>query len=124
MGNVFYIARVLGALHVMCGVCTGIFVIVTAVLLWGTYIEKEIESKVPSALSMILVIFNLIGTIFIPSKEEYLTIVAADAVEQSVWDRASETKEGKTIPEKTVTLLDLILDKEIEKLQKEDVSDL
>ena len=123
MGNVFYVARVLGALHIMCGVCTGIFIIITTVLLWGTYIEKEIESKTPSVLSFILLIFNLAGAIFIPSKEEYLTIVAADAIEQSVWNRASETKDGKTIPEKTVTLLDLILDKEIEKLQS-DTSDL
>ena len=120
MERVFYIAQILSGLNAFCGIFAVISTIAMVVTIIGTPICKHVDGenstdypvwKVVRRYSIIFGIIFITASITIPSKKTYLLMMSGRVIDQAVVGNP----DAKDIPDKTVELLNVWLDNEIQK---------
>lgn len=121
--KLFYLAKVFDGLNVVFQVFLVIsaivFVVATIVALANYYDEGEKSEyyKTSSKWAKILfpiVLFNIIGYIFIPDKETYLFMMGGKVVDTTI----QNNPEIKELPGNTINLLNEFIEAETDKIRK------
>ena len=110
MQHIFYLANVLGALSRIFTFFFALFLIITVVLIIGTYINthecgKDDEDTVIlrkwAIRSSIILVISLLGHVFTPDKDTYLLMKGGEIVEEA-YKNSSDLQE---LPKNTAEFL-------------------